>query len=144
MKRFVNGDEMELSVDGAEVVQLADRLMVRTPEGTYSAVAVTQGDAVLVSYKGRQYRVERQGARARSGGGMGSGDLRSPMPGQIVDIRVEVGASVRKGETLLVLEAMKTQQPIVAPFDGKVTTISVQKGDQVADGITLAIVTPLD
>lgn len=142
MKRFVNGDEVEFDEKAAEVVALADRLMVRTVDGAFSAVAVQDGDAVLVSYKGAQYRVERKAAGSRASSGASSGELRAPMPGLIVDIRVAEGDSVKKGETLLVLEAMKTQQPFVAPFDGVVKSLGVAKGDQVTDGMLLAKVEP--
>ena len=141
MKRFVDGDEVELQT-GASVTTASDRLMVHTPEGTFSAVAVTQGDAVLVSYKGRQYRVEKKSSRPRGAAGAASGEMRAPMPGQIVDVRVVEGDQVTKAQTLLVLEAMKTQQPFTAPFDGVVKKLGAAKGDQVADGALLAVVEP--
>lgn len=137
MKRFVNGDEVELNEGGAEVVSLGDRLMVRTPAGSSSALAVQDGDAVLVSYKGTQYRIERKPKGARAGS-IASGEMRAPMPGLIVDVRVAEGDTVKKGDTLLILEAMKTQQPFTAPFDGIVKVLGVAKGDQVADGALLA------
>ena len=143
MRRFVNGEEVELDPNAAEVSRVGGRLMVRTAEGTFSALAVTQGDAVLVSYRGRQYRVERKASRARSSAGASSGELRAPMPGQIVDVRASVGDVVKKGTTIVVLEAMKTQQPFAAPYDGRVSQLPVQKGDQVADGALLAFVEPL-
>lgn len=143
MRRFVNGDEVELDPAAAEVGRAGDRLLVRTPEGTFSAVAVRQGDAVLVSFRGHQYRVERKTARARTAVGASSGELRAPMPGQIVDVRVTEGEIVEKGATLVVLEAMKTQQPFNAPYKGRVTRLPVNKGDQVADGALLALVEPI-
>lgn len=142
MKRFVNGDEIELDETG-DAWPLGDRLMIRTPEGTFSAVAAREGDAVLISYKGAQYRIERKTNRIRSASSASSGELRAPMPGQIVDVRVEEGAEVKKGDTLLVLEAMKTQQPFAAPFDGRVKRLPVAKGQQVVDNALLAEVEPL-
>ncbi|MEZ0324454.1 MAG: acetyl-CoA carboxylase biotin carboxyl carrier protein subunit [Fimbriimonas sp.] len=139
MKRFVNGEEVELD-DSATVTRLSDRLIVHTPEGAFSAVAVRQGDAVLVSYKGNQYKVEKKQARARHHGAASSGELRAPMPGLIVDVRVEKGQTVEKGDTILVLEAMKTQQPFTAPFNGTVKELNVAKGDQVNDGQLLALI----
>lgn len=68
--------------------------------------------------------------------------MRAPMPGQIVDVLVERGANVTKGEKILVLEAMKTQQPFTAPFDGVVEKLDVTKGQQVAEGAVLAVVKP--
>jgi len=144
MKRFVNGDETELDPAGAEVIQMADRLMVRTPDGAFSAVAIRQADGILISYRGRQYHVQERQSAARVGSQQHSGELRAPMPGQIVDVRNSVGDAVKKGDTILVLEAMKTQQPFLSPFDGKVIAISVEKGDQVADGTVLAVIQAMD
>lgn len=143
MRRFVDGDEVELDPNAAEVAWVGDRMLVRNSEGTFSAVAVRQGDAVLVSYRGRQYRVERKASRARGAAGVGNGEFRAPMPGLIVDVRVEEGEIVDPGTTILVLEAMKTQQPFNAPYKGRVVKLPVKKGDQVADGALLAFVEPL-
>jgi acetyl/propionyl-CoA carboxylase alpha subunit len=140
MKRFVNGEEVELAEDGASITKLSDRTVVHTPQGTFSAVAVREGDSVLVSYKGQQFRVEKKAARARHHGAAASGEMRAPMPGLIVDVRVEAGQSVAKGDILLVLEAMKTQQPFTAPFAGILRQLNVAKGDQVTDGQVLAVV----
>lgn len=142
MKRFVDGVEFEFPDEQPEISAGPDRLYVRTPEGTFSAVAVRQGDRTLVSFKGRQYVVERKLHRSRTAGGAATGELRAPMPGQIVDVLVSEGEEVKKGTKLLVLEAMKTQQPFLAPFDGKVTKLSAQKGQQVAEAAVLAIVEP--
>ena len=60
------------------------------------------------------------------------------MPGQIVDVRCKQGDTVAKGATILILEAMKTQQPFVAPFDGTVSELGVEVGAQVTEGQLLA------
>lgn len=140
MRRFVNGVETVLGDTDAEVSELCGRLMVRTADGAFSALAVRTDSAVLVSFKGRQYRVEERQTGRRSVSHATSGELRAPMPGQIVDVRSKAGDCVRKGQTILVLEAMKTQQPFLAPFDGKLTRIAVEKGAQVDDGALLAVV----
>lgn len=139
MKRFVNGREVELSKSEAEITRLPDRLAVRTPEGTHTAVAVREGDKVHVSYRGRTYLIEKA-LRMKGGKGGGSGEMRAPMPGLIVDVLVAAGDSVAKGDKVLVLEAMKTQQSFNAPFDGVVKELGVAKGDQVTDGQLLALV----
>jgi len=140
MKRFVNGDEATLHRTAVEVHDVGDRLMVRTAEGSFSAIAVKHESAILVSFKGRQYRVEEKRSRTHSAASSGSGELRAPMPGMIVDVRHAVGDSVKKGDTVLVLESMKTQQPFLAPFDGEVHQIAVEKGEQVKDGALLAVI----
>jgi 3-methylcrotonyl-CoA carboxylase alpha subunit len=140
MKRFVDGEEVDLDPSAARISRLPDRLIVHSEEGAYSAVAVRVGDKVQVSYKGHVYLVESAKPRARGAGAAGSGELRAPMPGQIVDVLVSEGASVTKGQKILVLEAMKTQQPFTAPFDGTVEKLSVTKGQQVGDGEVLAVI----
>ncbi len=137
MRRFVNGEEVELSASGVTVSRLPDRLLVRTEEGTHSAVAVRSGDSVLVSYRGRVYEVQQARPRARASAGAGSGEMHAPMPGLIVDVLVAEGDAVTKGQKLLVLEAMKTQQPFLAPFDGKVAVLAAGKGQQVIEGSLL-------
>ena len=143
MKRFVDGVEIEFSDTSVEISEGSDRLYVRTPEGTFTALSIKQGDRTLVSFKGRQYAVERKLHRQRTAGAS-SGELRAPMPGLIVDVLVAEGDEVKKGAKLLVLEAMKTQQPFLAPFDGRVTKLSAAKGQQVVDGAVLAIITPAE
>ena len=140
MKRLVNGDEVDLNENAVEVVSFGNRLLVRTPDGSYSAVVVRQGESLLVSYKGRQYKVEERRSRAAVATHVGSGELRAPMPGQVVDVRRAEGDVIKKGDTILVLEAMKTQQPFTAPFDGRVVKVLVSKGDQVSEGDLLALI----
>ena len=142
MKRFVNGDETDLIQSDVVINQVGDRWIVRTKEGAFSALGVRAGEEVLISFKGRQYRIQPRTPKTRASTLTHSGELRAPMPGQIVDIRHQPGDTVKKGDTILVLEAMKTQQPFTAPFDGIVDTIGVAKGDQVVDGMVLAIVRP--
>ena len=57
--------------------------------------------------------------------------MTAPMPGNILDVKVKAGASVKAGDVLVILEAMKMENEIVAPCDGTVTSISVKKGDVV-------------
>lgn len=62
------------------------------------------------------------------------GSLKSPMPGQVVAFKVAVGDSVKKGEALAVIEAMKIEHTITAPTDGVVAELLFAAGDSVADG----------
>jgi len=63
--------------------------------------------------------------------------MEAPMPGTILDIFVEIGQEVKENEKLLILEAMKMENEIVASKDGKVTGIFVNKGDSVDAGTPL-------
>ncbi len=69
-----------------------------------------------------------------------SGSLLAPMPGTVVTVVAEVGASVSTGDAVLVLEAMKMQHTVTAPHDGTLTEINVEPGTQVASGEVLAVV----
>ncbi len=64
----------------------------------------------------------------------------SPLPGVILDIKVKVGNAVKKGETILVLEAMKMENNIQATADGTITKISVEKGASVLEGAELIVI----
>ena len=63
----------------------------------------------------------------------------SPMPGQVLRFIVSEGASVKKGEKIIVIEAMKMENEIVASADG-VVSFAVKKGDNIDTGVTLAYI----
>lgn len=66
--------------------------------------------------------------------------IKSPLPGVILDIKVKEGDTVKRGQTLLVLEAMKMENDIKSDRDGKVTSIKVSKGESILEGTDLIIV----
>jgi 3-methylcrotonyl-CoA carboxylase alpha subunit len=65
------------------------------------------------------------------------GSLAAPMPGKVIALLVEPGAKVRRGQPLLVMEAMKMEHTIAAPGDGVVERLLYRVGDQVAEGAPL-------
>ncbi len=73
-----------------------------------------------------------------AGGADGSVKVTAPMPGKILTVKASVGADVKKGDVLLLLEAMKMENEVVAPQDGKVASINVNSGDMVESGDILA------
>ncbi|MFT3951066.1 MAG: biotin/lipoyl-binding protein [Oscillospiraceae bacterium] len=70
----------------------------------------------------------------------GGTDVNSPMPGTILDIKVKVGAAVKAGQPIFVLEAMKMENDINAPCDGTMASINVAKGESVSSGTLLGII----
>ena len=70
----------------------------------------------------------------------GKSGVKSPLPGVILDIKVNVGDTVKKGQTIIILEAMKMENNINADKDGKITAINVSKGDSVLEGNDLVII----
>ena len=75
---------------------------------------------------------------AAPAGAQGSVAVTAPMPGKILGIKAEPGKAVAKGEAIIVLEAMKMENEIVAPSDGTIASINVSVGDSVEAGATLA------
>ncbi|MBC8478480.1 MAG: biotin/lipoyl-binding protein [Candidatus Delongbacteria bacterium] len=94
-------------------------------------------DNLHVSIGGRRYTLQlpRQdragrGAAAAGGTGPGSGSIKTPMPGLIVKVLVQPGATVEAGNTLVILEAMKMENAVKAPFAAVVKAVNVAEGDQ--------------
>lgn len=77
-------------------------------------------------------------APAPAAGGAGSVKVSSPMPGKILAVKANVGDSVKKGQVILILEAMKMENEVVAPEDGTIASIDVTVGASVESGDTLA------
>lgn len=78
---------------------------------------------------------------APAAGAPGAGaPVKAPLPGVVAKILVSVGQAVKKGETVLVLEAMKMENNITAEADGKITGICVAAGDSVMEGTTLVTI----
>ena len=75
---------------------------------------------------------------AAPAGAQGSVAVTAPMPGKILGIKAQAGQAVAKGEAIIVLEAMKMENDIVAPQDGTIATINVSVGDSVEPGAALA------
>lgn len=63
-----------------------------------------------------------------------------PMPGTILDVKVKVGDAVKKGQVLMILEAMKMENEIMAGCDGTVTSVNVQNGQSVENGTPLCTI----
>lgn len=70
----------------------------------------------------------------------GAGALKSPLPGIVVGISVNVGDVVKKGQQVATLEAMKMENALQAPVDGTVQSININVGDSVLEGVTILVI----
>ncbi|XUU60907.1 biotin carboxylase N-terminal domain-containing protein [Erythrobacter sp. HA6-11] len=102
----------------------------------------TRDDAVFVVEMGNTYRVSA--ARHDAGGAASAADgaILAPMPGKVITVDVAEGDAVTAGQRLMVLEAMKMEHALTAPFDGTVTELSASQGGQVQVEAVLCVVEP--
>ncbi len=70
----------------------------------------------------------------------GGEKVNAPMPGTILSVNVSVGDTVKKGQVLVILEAMKMENEIMSPADGKITFLGVSKGSSVESGTPICVI----
>jgi 3-methylcrotonyl-CoA carboxylase alpha subunit len=120
------------------VVADGRQLSLMLDEQRVSGHVVHSGDDIHVFVDGRHWQLAWQDRLAHAGEHESeAGRLTAPMPGKIVALLVDAGASVEKGAPLLIMEAMKMEHTISAPANGKVAELLYAVGDQVAEGAQL-------
>ncbi len=119
--------------DGGTLWADLDGLRVR-------AAVVHDGDRVTILSGGRSHRIERVDKMALHDVDLEEGGkVTAPLPGKIVQVQVGLGDSVKKGEALLILEAMKMEHTITAPRDAVIAGIPFGPGEQVEEGVELIL-----
>ena len=121
----VNGIPFEVEMHGSSLVE--EDLPTMSTEGAPAPAAAAPAPAAAPA---------AAAPVAESGPGAGT-PVKAPLPGVVTKILVEAGQAVKKGDTVLVLEAMKMENNITAEADGAVTGICVAAGDSVMEGTTL-------
>ena len=113
-----------------------------TVNGTVYDVTVeegsTSGAAPVAASAPKAAPKAAPAAPKAASGAQGSVKINAPMPGKILAIKADAGKAVKKGEVVLVLEAMKMENEIVAPQDGVVASVNVAVGASVEAGEVLA------
>lgn len=126
---------------GTEAREIA--LLGNDAEPSFS-VHVIDGKSAFVNDRGALARI----ATSPEGGHTGQasaadGAILSPMPGKVIAVDVAAGDSVTAGQRLMVLEAMKMEHALTAPFDGTVAELNASEGGQVQVEAVLAIIEPI-
>lgn len=80
----------------------------------------------------------KEPAAAPKAAAAGAVKITAPMPGKILDVKISVGQAIKKGDVVMILEAMKMENEIVAPQDGTVASVQAAAGSAVEAGDTLA------
>jgi biotin carboxyl carrier protein len=162
LKAFIGDREQDLTlkIDGSRVAAEIDGrvydLELREPQpgsylfflnaGVHECRVDKVQDRFEVNLHGRNYAVTIvDPKRLRSGQDAdrhhhGMAEITAPMPGKVVRVQIEAGASVEKGAGLIVVEAMKMQNEMKSPRAGVVVSIKVKPGDTVNAGDVLAVV----
>ncbi len=153
LRATIDGEtiDVELQADGVATIdgetltlapdpRMPDRVRVTLADGAAVPVHVAaDGDTIWTFVDGvvltaQVERADRPRARAR---GVEDGTLSAPMPATVVKVLVQPAQAVHRGQSLLLLEAMKMELPVKAPRDGQVKAIHCQQGDLVQPGVSL-------
>jgi acetyl/propionyl-CoA carboxylase alpha subunit len=123
------------------------------PDGVIVSGAIDGGDVLgvvrhledgpVLFLRGRAIALRRPEYGSALEGVTAGDDIRSPMPGKILDVKAKAGASVKRGDPLVVMEAMKMEHTLTAPRDGVIAEVSATAGAQVAEAIVLVRLQPL-
>jgi 3-methylcrotonyl-CoA carboxylase alpha subunit len=121
-----------------------DDILAVELDGVRRQVTVLQhGAEIMVFVDGESWRlIEIDPLAARTGEDAATGRLTAPMPGRVIQLLVEPGSKVRRGEPLLIIEAMKMEHTIAAPADGTVSAVGCTVGDLVEEGAELIELAP--
>ena len=136
------GGRLQVVVDGAAFAPVieeagAGTFLWRDGDRTETFHCVREGDTVHLFWRGAVYRLVEEEEGARAGRRPVSGGLEAPMPGKVIAVKAAPGQAVKKGDELLVVEAMKMENAIRAPRDGTVRSVAARVGDMVGPGAVL-------
>jgi 3-methylcrotonyl-CoA carboxylase alpha subunit len=134
----LTGLRIAAAPDTRIAVDIAGSTHVVTLAGPTPAYT-TSGDVLFIQGEAWEYGLARAD-HAAGGGTASDGAILSPMPGRIIAVHAAEGDHVKKGQKLLVLEAMKMEQQLLAPFDGIVKTFTAKLDAQIAEGVLLALI----
>jgi 3-methylcrotonyl-CoA carboxylase alpha subunit len=110
---------------------------IRLGDRSFQARIARVGLDIVAGVDGRRWRLSPVALGAAAAMDGGGGSLSAPMPGKIVRVEASAGQTVKKGDALLALEAMKMEHVITAPANGVVEAINCAVGDQVEEGVEL-------
>jgi acetyl/propionyl-CoA carboxylase alpha subunit len=132
-----------VSVDGETIAVEVERVapgtfVLKDGAARRTFHCVRDGSVVHVAWNGHVYRVEEQPEGARAGQRREKGGLEATMPGKVIAVKAAAGQAVRKGDEILVVEAMKMENALRAPRDGRLKAVHVKVGDMVGPGAVLA------
>ena len=124
----------------AKVVEYTDEHAKVNVNGTDYTITFVEDDTRQVPILASQEKAVPMAPTLTSGFEAGTGELRAPIPGVIHDIKVKEGDKVAKGQTLLLLEAMKMETEIASPVDGVIKEIKIKERELVKEGDLMILI----
>ncbi len=125
-------------VTSVEAQKMDDRLLLLVDGVKREVAAVALDDGLVVILRGRNYVLKRpQAATSAQSQGPSDDRVMAPMPATVTRVAVKPGDAVSKGQTLVVLEAMKMEIAMAAPHDGAVKSVACAVGDMAKEGAEL-------
>jgi len=126
----VEGQDIKLNVNGTDYVVTVDQEMKPTRKPVARPAAAPTAQVAPAA----------GGAVQKSNAPAAGNKVTTPLPGTILDVYVNVGDTVKSGQTVVLLEAMKMENNIEADCDGTVKEVKVRKGDSVLEGDVLVVI----
>ena len=123
-------EKRKVTVDGEEF-----EVEIRPDEGNWEVTI--EGTSYTVEIAGSQRKAPRKRRAPKSSGAMGSGIISSAIPGKIVAIMASEGDDVKEDSVVIVLEAMKMQNEIKAPIDGRIKKVTCKPGERIEANVPL-------
>ena len=140
------GDHLHLDLAGrhveADVRREGIRFEVRLGDRATRCAVARGRRGVWVSCEGQTWLLEEERPEAAATGSPSADELRAPMTGRVVQVAAQKGASVKEGDLLLTIEAMKMEFKVTAPEDGVVEEVRCAAGERVELGDLLVVLEP--
>ncbi|MDP3738994.1 MAG: biotin carboxylase N-terminal domain-containing protein [Hyphomonadaceae bacterium] len=141
-RAHIGAETFEVDVEAAEI--LGGVIVSGAVDGAdVMGVVRVLADGPVMFMKGRAIALRRPEYSHVLDGVAAGDDIRSPMPGKVLEVKAVAGREVRKGEPLVVMEAMKMEHTLIAPRDGKIAEVSAVAGSQTAEGVVLVRLEPI-
>ncbi len=136
-----NGDTLEIILNGKPMAIELNNNRPKRVENNDVTAAVAASAAAPAQRSEQTSTIPTAGPAAapRPAAAAKSKDVRSPLPGVVLDVKVKPGDAVKRGQTLMIVEAMKMENNIESTMDGVVASIAKSKGDAVMEGDVLVV-----
>jgi len=136
VKLKVNGNDYDIEIMGKKATVNGKQISIKLNEdvimldsNSFCLDFVDEGEPTLMIINGVAYTVDRP-----KGETVSIKNIKAPMSGRIIDVQVTKGNEIKKGQVILVIEAMKMQNQITSPVNAKISEIKVRKGQSVKGG----------